>query len=347
MDAANRWHAVASRDRTSDGAFVYGVRSTGVYCRPSCPSRRPRRDRVLFFDRPGDAERAGYRPCRRCRPQDGAQGDPWVERIARACGVLARSPRPLGLTALASQVGGSPWHLHRNFKRLVGLTPRQYAEACRLRRMKRKLRTGVDVTTAVVEAGYGSGSRFYERAAPMLGMAPSQYRKGGAGMRIQFTIVDSPLGRLLVGATAKGVCAVAMGTSDAELERSIAAEYPAAHVTAADGGKLAAWTRRILAHLADRQPRLELPLDVRATAFQWRVWTALAAIPYGATRTYGDVAAAIGRPGAARAVARACATNPVALAVPCHRVVPATGGIGGYRWGPARKRRLLARESGD
>ena len=247
------------------------------------------------------------------------------------------------LAVLARRVGGSPYHLQRNFKRLVGISPREYAEACRLRRVKDRLRAGQAITGAMLDAGYGSSSRFYERAAPMLGMLPTTYRRGGAGMSIRYTIVASPLGRLLIGATPKGVCAVAMGASSAELERALAREYPAATI-AADDHALARWTKAILAHLAGRQPRLDLPLDVQATAFQWQVWDALRSIPYGETRTYGEIAKAIGRPRAVRAVARACATNPVALAIPCHRVVASSGAPSGYRWGVGRKKTLLASE---
>jgi len=225
----------------------------------------------------------------------------------------------------------------------VGLTPREYAEACRLQKVKRRLRQGAAVTAAMVDAGYGSSSRFYERAVTRLGMLPTIYKQGGAGMNVGYTIVDSPLGRLLVAATTRGVCAVAMGRSDAALQRALALEYPGA-VIARDRGGISAWTTEILAHLSGRRPRLDLPLDVQATAFQWQVWNALAAIPRGETRSYTEVASAIGRPSAARAVARACATNPVALAIPCHRVVPAAGGVGGYRWGTSRKRALLAAE---
>ena len=343
LDDSARWQAVVAHDRGADGLFVYAVRSTGVYCRPSCASRRPRRDRVAFFDSATDAERGGYRACRRCRPNQGATADPWIEKIGRACAYLANVDGHPSLSTLAARLGGSPYHLQRNFKRIVGVTPREYAEACRLRKVKRRLREGGDVTAAVIDAGYGSNSRFYERAAPKLGMLPSIYRRGGAGMTIRYTIVDSPLGRLLVAATSRGVCAVAMAASDAELKRALAREYPAAEI-APDEGALARWTTRILAHLEGRQPRIDLPLDVQATAFQWQVWEALGAIPYGETRSYADVASAIGRPTAVRAVARACATNPVALAIPCHRVVPSGGGVGGYRWGVARKKALLERE---
>jgi AraC family transcriptional regulator of adaptative response/methylated-DNA-[protein]-cysteine methyltransferase len=337
------WQAVQTRDRRCDGRFVYAVASTGVYCRPSCPSRRPRRDRVRFFDAPAAARDAGFRACKRCKPDDTNTADPWIDKIRRACVYLANVDGHPSLAALAARIGGSPYHLQRNFKRIVGVTPREYAEACRLNSVKRRLRKSADVTGAMVDAGYGSSSRFYERAVPKLGMPPSIYRRGGAGMRINYAIVDSPLGRLLVGATARGVCAIAMGSSDADLTASLAREYPAATIDR-DVGALGTWTTRILAHVEGRQPRLDLPLDVQATAFQWQVWQALAAIPYGETRTYGEVARAIGQPRASRAVARACASNPVALAIPCHRVVPGAGGEGGYRWGAQRKKQILDRE---
>jgi AraC family transcriptional regulator of adaptative response/methylated-DNA-[protein]-cysteine methyltransferase len=342
-DDNSRWRAVLARDSRADGQFVYGVRSTHIYCRPSCASRRPHRDRVMFFSSPVDAERAGYRACRRCRPSEAPTADPWVGKVRRACLYLARSDARPSLAALAQRLGGSPYHLQRNFKRLVGLTPRAYAEACRLGAVKRQLRKGDDVTSAVFGAGYGSSSRFYERAAPKLGMPPSTYQRGGAGMSIRYTIVDSALGRLLVAATARGVCAVAMAQSDADLQRDLAREYPAAAITAADAS-FTRWTAEVLARLSGRRPRIDLPLDVQATAFQWQVWQALAAIPFGETRTYGQVAAAIGRPSAARAVARACATNPVAVAIPCHRVVGVSGSLTGYRWGVERKKELLGRE---
>ena len=342
-----RWQAVEARNRAADGVFVYAVSSTGIYCRPSCPSRRPRRDRVAFFDTPEGARNAGFRACKRCRPNDAVtDADPWIEKIRRACVYLSNVDGHPSLATLAARLGGSPYHLQRNFKRLVGVSPREYAEAIRLRNVKGRLRQAGDITGAMLDAGYGSSSRFYERAVPKLGMAPSVYRRGGAGMTIGYAIVDSPnvsLGRLLVAATPRGVCAVAMGSSDTELTGALSREFPSAAI-AADAGALKQWTKAILAHLSGRQPRLDLPLDVQATAFQWQVWQALAAIPYGETRTYAEVAASIGRPTAVRAVARACATNPVALAIPCHRVVPSAGGEGGYRWGLKRKKALLKSE---
>ena len=347
LNAAACWNAVLSHDKSADGLFVYGVKSTGVYCRPSCASRRPRRDRVAFYETTGAARRAGFRACLRCKPDETVMAaDPWVDKIRRACVYLSNVDGHPSLATLAARLGGSPYHLQRNFKRLVGVSPREYAEACRLGKVKRRLRQSEDVTGALFDAGYGSSSRFYERAVPKLGMAPSVYRRGGEGMQVQYTIVDSPneaLGRLLVAATRRGVCAVALGSDDAELARALSREYPAATISA-DAGSLAESATAIVAHLSGREPRLDLPLDVQATAFQWQVWQALSAIPYGETRTYGEVAAAIGRPRAVRAVARACATNPVAVAIPCHRVLPAGGGTGGYRWGAERKKALLSGE---
>src|SRR5919198_3169679 len=315
LNDAARWKAVLGHDRGADGLFVYAGRSPGVYCRPSCASRRPQRDRVTFFDTPAEARRAGYRACRRCDPDATSAADPWIEKVRRACVYLSNVDGHPALATLAARLGGSPYHLQRNFKRLVGVTPREFAEAVRLRKVKQQLRGGGAVTGAMFDAGYGSSSRFYERAAPMFGMSPSTYRRGGSGMSIRYAIVDSPLGRLLVAATTRGVCAVAMGSSDAELERGLAREYPAATI-APDRGALAEWTTAILAHLEGRRPQLDLPLDIQATAFQWQVWQALAAVPYGETRTYAQIAEAIGRPRASRAVARACAANPVALAIP-------------------------------
>lgn len=337
-----RWRAVRARDRRADGRFVYAVTSTGVYCRPSCPSRRPRPDRVEYYETPAEAERKGFRPCRRCRPTLPAT-DPWPGRIADACALLERASGRPTLAWLSARVGGSPFHLHRNFTRLVGVTPRAYVDACRLRRVRRGLRSGLAIADAAFDAGYGSSSRFYERAAPRLGMTPVQYQHGGAGMEIRYGVMSSPLGRLLVAATDRGVCAVIMGASDREVLRSLAREYPAAHL-APDARGIGRWAKPIVALVRGRRNGADLPLDVRATAFQWKVWQQLTRIPCGRTISYGELAAAIGRPTAVRAVARACATNPVAVAIPCHRVVQADGGMGGYRWGVARKRKLLEME---
>jgi AraC family transcriptional regulator of adaptative response/methylated-DNA-[protein]-cysteine methyltransferase len=337
------WQAVLARDASRDGTFVYAVRSTGVYCRPSCPARQPRRRQVVFYPVPEVAERCGYRACRRCRPA-GAGGDPQVEVVRRTCRhIEANLEGALTLADLGAQAGLSPAHLQRVFKRVTGISPRQYADACRLGRLKARLKERRTVTMALYEAGYGSSSRLYERAAAQLGMTPATYRHGGRDVAIRYTAADCPLGRLLLAATERGVCAVYLGDADVALEAELKREYPAARVARDDEG-LRGWLGELLDHLGGEQPHLELPLDVRATAFQWRVWQELRAIPYGSTRTYREVAEALGRPTAARAVARACATNPVSVLIPCHRVVRGDGELGGYRWGLGRKQALLERE---
>lgn len=337
------WNAVAARNPSWDGVFVYAVRSTGIYCRPICPSRRPRRAVVSFFAAPDAAERAGFRPCRRCRP---AAQDPSsvVDRVRRACAVIAsQQDGPIRLDRLAKTVGGSAHHLLRMFKRTLGITPREYAEACRLGWLRTELRGGGGVAAATYAAGYGSGSRVYERSRSTLGMTPAAYARGGEGEHVEYVTTASSIGRLLVAATPKGVCAVKIGDSDARLERELKLEYPAAAVSRG-GGRLAEWVDRIIGSLQPSAPDPRLPTDVRATAFQRRVWRELQRIPRGRTRSYAEVAARIGQPAAARAVAGACASNPVALVVPCHRVVQQDGGLGGYHWGVARKRRLLDAE---
>jgi AraC family transcriptional regulator of adaptative response/methylated-DNA-[protein]-cysteine methyltransferase len=339
-----RWQAVLSRDATRDGAFVYAVRSTGVFCRPSCPSRRPKRANVAFFDLPEAAAASGFRPCRRCRPEAAQSLDPALKAVRQACRLIECQEEGVPtLAALGRAVGLSPWHLQRLFKRHLGISPRDYADARRLGRTRRALKDEANVGHAVYAAGYGSSSRLYERAAAQLGMTPATYRKGGAGAVIGYATGDSPFGRLLVAATATGVCFVALGDDDPELAETLEAEFPAAEL-APDRARLKPWLDATLRYLAGREPSLDLPLDVRATAFQWRVWQALRAIPAGQTRSYGAIAKQLGEPGAARAVGRACATNPVAIAIPCHRAVREDGALGGYRWGLARKDALLATE---
>ena len=338
------WRATEARDAASDGAFVFAVASTGIYCRPSCPSRRPKRQNVAFYALPEAAERAGYRACLRCKPRETAAADPRIEAVRQTCRYIEDHDQSLPtLAALGAHVGLSPHHLQRVFKRHMGISPRQYADARRLERLKASLKAGDQVTGALYAAGYGSSSRLYEKAPAQLGMTPATYRKGGAGARIGYTIVASPLGRLLVGATERGVSAVCLGTSDGALEAILRDEFPAAEI-ARDDAALTGWVGDILEHLDGRRPHLALPVDVRATAFQRAVWDALCAIPYGETRSYGAIAKAIGRPAAVRAVANACAANPVAVVVPCHRVVRADGSAGGYRWGPERKKTLLETE---
>jgi AraC family transcriptional regulator, regulatory protein of adaptative response / methylated-DNA-[protein]-cysteine methyltransferase len=338
------WEAVLTRDARA--TFVYGVRSTGVYCRPACPSRRPQPRGVKFFASPRSAEEAGFRACRRCRPED-VPVDPRVGLVLAACRAIEENPRAeLTLAALGERIGTSPWHLQRTFKSLVGITPHQYAEACRIERFKAQVREGESITGALYEAGYGSSSRLYERTSSELGMTPSRYRRGGEGKRIRYTIVDSRLGRLLVGATEEGVCAISLGDSDEQLEAILRSEYRAAQIEH-DDETLGEWAGTLVRHLDGREPHLDLPIDVRATAFQRRVWEALQAIPYGSTKTYREIARELGDPNGARAVAGACAANPVAIVVPCHRVVREDGGLGGYRWGIERKNELLAREAGS
>jgi AraC family transcriptional regulator of adaptative response/methylated-DNA-[protein]-cysteine methyltransferase len=338
------WRATLARDPAADRMFVYAVRSTGIYCRPSCASRKPGRNKVLFFRAPEAAERAGFRPCRRCRPREAAQADPRLDVVRQACHYLDehRDDR-LSLADLGRRVGASPHRLLRTFKQIVGITPREYAEARRLDRLKGRLREGDSVTRALYDAGYGSSSRLYERAQDRLGMTPGIYRRGGQGMRIEYAIADCALGRLLVAATDRGVCAVYFGDGDRALEAALSREYPSAEIRRGENGA-ARWIGAILRHLEGKQPHLDLPTDVKATAFQQRVWQQLRAIPYGETRTYREIAEHIGAPRAARAVGRACATNPVSVVVPCHRAVREDGGLGGYRWGINRKERLLAHE---
>src|SRR5271170_7817033 len=347
--AAARWRAVRSRDRGADGVFVYAVRSTGIYCRPSCPSRKPRANQVVFFRLPEAAEQQGFRECRRCRPRTANLRDPRTQAVAKACREIEARVRegneaPVTLSALSAPLEMSTHQLERAFRSLMGITPRQYADTQRMRRLKSKLRKGDDVTTALYDAGFGSSSRLYERAPSHLGMTPATYRQGGAGMQIHYTIVASPLGRLLVGATSQGISALYLGEADAALESALRTEYPRAEIERDKNG-LEAWVAKILEHLRGREPNLDLPTDVQATAFQRRVWEELRKIPYGTTRTYSQVARAIGKPTAIRAVARACATNPVSVVVPCHRVVREDGNLAGYRWGLERKLALLRHES--
>lgn len=338
------WQAVQARDPRFDGRIFFGVRSTGIYCRPSCPARRPRREQVVFFRIPEAAEQAGFRSCRRCRPRIAATADPQVKMVRQACRYIENhiESQPT-LDALSAHTGVSAYHLQRVFKRVTGITPRQYAEACRLSRFKSRVKKGESVTEAMYDAGYGSSSRLYERAPSQLGMTPASYRSGGKGSRISYTTASCSLGRLLVAATEKGVCAVRLGDSDAALEADLMNEYPAADVQRHDEA-LNKSVEQILNHLNGARPHLDLPLDVQATAFQWGVWEKLREIPYGSTRSYSDIAKAIGRPTATRAVARAIATNPVALVVPCHRVIREDKSLGGYRWGIERKQALLDRE---
>jgi AraC family transcriptional regulator, regulatory protein of adaptative response / methylated-DNA-[protein]-cysteine methyltransferase len=338
---ADAWRAVLARDGSLDGSFVYAVRTTGVYCRPSCPSRRPRRENVAFFTSAAEAERSGFRSCERCGPSSRLGESERAVLRARAL-IDSRPDERLTLPELARRVGMSPFHLQRMFRRWVGLSPRAYQDARRLARFKEQVRGGESIGSATYGAGYGSSRGLYQSARAGLGMTPSSYRRGGEGESIRYSTLATPLGRLLVAGTRRGVCAVTLGESDPELERHLAAEFPRAVLQRDDPG-VRRWVRAV-ARQIDGGAAARLPLDLRGTAFQLRVWKALQDIPRGETRSYGTVAAALGQPSAARAVARACATNRLALVVPCHRVVRSGGDLGGYRWGVQRKRRILAME---
>jgi AraC family transcriptional regulator, regulatory protein of adaptative response / methylated-DNA-[protein]-cysteine methyltransferase len=344
MNQDQYWEAIGRRDRSQDGAFFYGVMTTGVYCRPSCPSRRPLRQNVRFYATAEEAERDGLRPCLRCRPLQGAS-DPAADRIRQLCRYLETHPEQApDLADLAARAGLSRFHLQRSFKAVAGVTPKQYLEACRMRKLKSSLRHSSDVADAVYDAGFGSSSRVYERADTRLGMTPNQYRQGGRGVNITHVTVDSPLGLMMIGATDRGLCFVQFGESAEGLLTALRKEYPASQLepmATPHPPEFQKWIDALTSHLSGNQPRLDLPLDIRATAFQMRVWNYLQSIPYGEVQSYAEVAGGIGQPSATRAVARACAGNTVALVIPCHRVIRGTGELGGYRWGLDRKRALI------
>jgi len=340
-----RWSAVLARNAARDGEFVFAVSTTGVYCRPSCPARRPRRENVQFFLRPEQAEQAGYRGCLRCRPK-ALSGNGQADSVKAICRFLEQHlDEPVTLERLGKEFHQSPFHLQRRFKAVLGITPREYADSCRLRLLKRNLQAGDSVTRAMYDAGYGSSSRLYERTASQLGMTPDKYRCGAIAAAIRYTIADSPVGRMLIAATERGICAIQFARTDGELLEGLKREFPFAARKPDESG-LRSWVVELLHHMRGKHLDASLPLDIRSTAFQRRVWTYLQSIPFGATRSYKQVAKAIGQPTAVRAVARACATNPVAVAIPCHRVVREDGSMSGYRWGIERKQALLEMEQG-
>jgi AraC family transcriptional regulator, regulatory protein of adaptative response / methylated-DNA-[protein]-cysteine methyltransferase len=343
VTAGHAWEAVLNHDRRCDGTFVYGVKSTGVYCRPSCPSRRPARRHVMFFESPQRAEAAGFRACLRCRPQ-APHGSVPEERVEKARRYLdAHADEPVTLRLLAAEAGMSPFSLQRAFTRIVGHSPKAYRDALRMERFKSSLKRGKTVTIATYEAGFGSSSRLYERVNSDLGMTPSAFQSGGRGVTLRFATVPTAVGRLLVAVTARGIAAVRFGDKEAALVAALGREYPEA-LLRRDHHGLKKPVRAILRCLTGETAGEHLPLDVPATAFQRKVWKALQEIPRGQTRSYREIARVIGRPTAARAVARACATNPIAVVIPCHRAVRGDGRVAGYRWGVERKKRLLALE---
>lgn len=348
MNETIAWESVLHRDESADDRFLYGVTTTGIYCRPSCPSRRPRRDNVAFFSSAEAAERAGFRACQRCRPNRVKSPSRAVQRALDYIDnhIADLSNDRITLEQLGEESGLSPYHLQRKFKAAIGLTPAQYARARKSERLKGELKRGETVSRATFGAGYGSSSRVYEDAGARLGMTPATYKRGGAGTHIQYVIAKTSLGTLLVGATDRGVCAVTLGDDAKNLEAALEREYPAAKRTrvASPASSLAAWVGEIVASVDGQRPAPDIPLDLQASAFQWKVWRELQKIPFGETRSYSEIASTIGSPKAVRAVASACANNRVAVVIPCHRVVRQSGSLGGYRWGLERKRMLLEKE---
>jgi len=341
--AAEFWQATVNRDPRADGKFFFAVRSTHIYCRPTCPARRPLRKNTLFFLTIQEAESRGYRPCRRCRPQQQLEALSLVQRAAKVL-ADAGEEEAVRLESIATKLGTSTAKLRRAFHRMTGLSPREFAHAARLEKFKKMLREGAEITDALYACGYGSPSRIYEKTHAQLGMTPASYRKGGAGMKIAFAVAPSSLGKVLVAGTERGISAVYLGDDERSLVSSLQKEYPRAEIGRAAYAN-SAWLKEILSRVEGHAPSVDLPLDVQATAFQRRVWQELQRIPRGATRTYTQVARALGKPRSVRAVARACATNPTSIVVPCHRVVRTDGALAGYRWGLQRKQKLLEREA--
>lgn len=348
-----RWALVRARDAAADGRFYYAVKTTGVYCRPSCAARPARPENVAFFEERAAAERAGYRPCRRCKPDQPPAAERRAALVAELCRLIeAAGDEPPTLDELAAHVGLSPFHAHRLFKAVTGVTPKAYAAAHRGQRMRRALADRASVTEAIYDAGYSSSARFYEKSNELLGMTPTQYRAGASELPIRFAIGECSLGSILVAATLRGVCAILLGDDPDELAHDLEHRFPRATLIGADAdfeqlvARVVGLVERPGASTAATSgAHTELPLDIRGTAFQQRVWQALIAIPAGTTATYAQIAKAIGAPSATRAVAQACGANALAVAIPCHRVVRTDGNLSGYRWGVERKRQLLEREA--
>lgn len=338
------WRIVAARDARYDGALFVGVKTTGIYCKPSCPSRCPKPQNVVFFPNKEMAVEAGFRACKRCRPEEvaDAASDPRAEMVIEACRLLEADDAP-ELGDICTRLGIAERRLREAFADMLGTSPSRYAAAARMGRFRHFLRQGESVTFALYDAGFGAPSRIYERAGNQLGMTPATYAKGGRGAVVHFSVEDTPLGPLLVAGTEKGLALVRFGESAEALEGELRDEFHAAEIRA-DAGPVADWAAALSAYVAGRAGWPDLPVDVISTAFQARVWAALKDIPEGVTASYGDIARAIGAEGAARAVGTACGANRVALVIPCHRVLPTGGGFGGYRWGVARKKALLERE---
>lgn len=339
-----RWAAIVARDPGADGQFYYGVRTTGVFCRPSCPSRRARPENVTFFTTREAAERAGFRACRRCRPGELSAAGRQAEWVAEACRLMEASEELPDLAALAAQVRVSPYHFHRTFKSVTGVTPKQYAIARRSERLRRELARGRSVTDAIYEAGYNSNGRFYAQADDVLGMTPSSFRAGGANTAMHFAVGECSLGSILVASSSRGICAILLGDDPDALMRNLQDQFPKAELIGGDTA-FEQLVAKVVGFVEAPARGFDLPLDIRGTAFQQRVWQALREIPAGSTASYSDIAARIGAPKAVRAVGQACGANHIAVAIPCHRVVRTDGDLSGYRWGIERKRTLLAREA--
>lgn len=339
-----RWDAIVQRNAGADGAFFYGVTTTGVYCRPTCASRLPNLDNVLFFQTVAEAEQAGFRPCKRCQPNTVSPRQQQMETIAHVCKLIENSEESLSLQQLATAAGLSPYHFHRLFKEVVGVTPKQYTLAQRSRRVRQELHQGDSITQAIYDAGFGASSRFYAGATHMLGMKPIEYKQGAKGVKIQYAVRSCFLGWVLVAATERGICAIEFADAPEQLIIQLQTRFSNAQVNQADTA-FDTWVEQVIALVETPQRGLNLPLDIQGTAFQQRVWKILQDIPPGSTASYGEIAKRMGNPKAVRAVARACATNQLAVAIPCHRVVGSDGKLSGYRWGVDRKRALLTLEA--
>ncbi|EKN3600587.1 bifunctional DNA-binding transcriptional regulator/O6-methylguanine-DNA methyltransferase Ada [Yersinia enterocolitica] len=338
-----RWVAIVNRDKTADGQFVYAVKTTGVYCRPSCSSRQAKVENIEFYADNDAAERAGYRPCKRCRPTQLSQAQQHAEKISQACRLIEQAETPFTLDALATELNLSAFHFHRLFKSITGLTPKAYASATRSARIRQQLVEKGSVTDAIFEAGYNSNGRFYEQSNQLLGMTPTRYRQGGRDTALHFAVGESSLGAILMAKSELGICAILLGDDPALLVQQLQDKFPQAELIGGDA-EFEQWFAQVVGLVEAPQLGLDLPLDIRGTAFQQRVWQALREIPAGDTASYADIAAKIGAPKAVRAVAGACAANMLAVAIPCHRVIRQDGALSGYRWGIERKKRLLEKE---
>ncbi|ELI8045337.1 TPA: bifunctional DNA-binding transcriptional regulator/O6-methylguanine-DNA methyltransferase Ada [Yersinia enterocolitica] len=338
-----RWVAIVNRDKTADGQFVYAVKTTGVYCRPSCSSRQAKVENIEFYADNDAAERAGYRPCKRCRPTQLSQAQQHAEKISQACRLIEQAETPFTLDALATESNLSAFHFHRLFKSITGLTPKAYTSATRSARIRQQLVEKGSVTDAIFEAGYNSNGRFYEQSNQLLGMTPTRYRQGGRDTALRFAVGESSLGAILMAKSELGICAILLGDDPALLVQQLQDKFPQAELIGGDA-EFEQWFAQVVGLVEAPQLGLDLPLDIRGTAFQQRVWQALREIPAGDTASYADIAAKIGAPKAVRAVAGACAANMLAVAIPCHRVIRQDGALSGYRWGIERKKRLLEKE---